>query len=51
MRVVDSGTTAVIMNCLNEFCLDARMYSVDINEECYKRDLEPDTMVRSYRSI
>lgn len=36
--VAGGGTTAVIMNCLNEFCPDARMYSVDINEECYKRD-------------
>ncbi len=36
--VAGGGTTAIIMNCLNECCPDARMYSVDINEECYKRE-------------
>lgn len=38
--VAGGGTTAVIMNCLNEFCPDAMMYSVDINEGCYKREGE-----------
>lgn len=36
--VAGGGTTAVIMNCLGELCPDARMYSVDISEECYKRE-------------
>lgn len=36
--VAGGGTTAVIMDCLNEFCPEAKMYSVDIREECYKRE-------------
>ena len=36
--VAGGGTTAVIMNCLNEFCPNASMYSIDINKECYKRE-------------
>ena len=36
--VAGGGTTAVIINCLNEFCPEAKMYSVDISEECYKRE-------------
>lgn len=35
--VAGGGTTAVIMNCLNEFCPNAGMYSVDISSECYKK--------------
>lgn len=35
--VAGGGTTAVIMNCLNLLKSDAKMYSVDINKECYRR--------------
>ena len=31
------GTTSVIMNCLNLMNSSARMYSVDLNEKCYRR--------------
>lgn len=35
--VAGGGTTAVIMQCLNEVNPDAKMYSGDINQECYRR--------------
>lgn len=35
--VAGGGTTAVIMNCLNLLKNDAKMYSIDINKECYRR--------------
>lgn len=39
--VAGGGTTAVIMQCLNEVNFDAKMYSVDINQECYRREGKP----------
>ncbi len=35
--VAGGGTTAVIMKCLEYVNPDAKMYSVDINKECYRR--------------
>lgn len=35
--VATGATTAVIMNCLSIMGSDARMYSVDLNKECYRR--------------
>ena len=35
--VAGGGTTAVVMKCLEAVSLDAKMYSVDISKECYRR--------------
>lgn len=35
--VAGGGTTAVIMKCLDLLHSDTRVYSVDLNEECYRR--------------
>lgn len=35
--VAGGGTTAVIMNCLSLLKSDAKMYSVDLYEECYRK--------------
>ena len=35
--VAGGGTTAVIMKCLDLLHNDARMYSVDLNEQCYRK--------------
>lgn len=35
--VAGGGTTAVIMKCLDMIHSDAKMYSVDLNEQCYRR--------------
>lgn len=39
--VAGGGTTAVIMKCLDEVNPDAKMYSVDLNRECYRREGKP----------
>ncbi len=36
--VAGGGTTAVIMNCLHLLNSNAKMYSVDINKECYRSE-------------
>lgn len=35
--VAGGGTTSVVMNCLNLLKSNAKMFSIDLNEECYRR--------------
>lgn len=35
--VAGGGTTSVVMNCLNMLGSDAKVFSVDLNSECYRR--------------
>lgn len=39
--VAGGGTTSVIMKCLEEVNPDAKMFSVDISKECYRRKGKP----------
>ena len=36
--IAGGGTTAVVMNCLQKVNPKARMFSVDLNEMCYRRE-------------
>lgn len=36
--VAGGGTTAVVMNCLSVLNSSAKMFSVDISEQCYKKE-------------